>query len=848
MLSPFITMPSGCRPRSGAVVDARAFLASSSKTIYPAEWFNVRRMWVFESFFGQATGFQPHAHHARVARDGLPDTLRAPTGIGKTGLILAWLWRRLHGPDPVRAATPRRLIWALPQGSLLEPVAAEIRGWLAALDLTEHVALHVVTGARGENVGDWREDAHRPAIVVGTVDTLLSKALNRGFGVGRPMWPIDFALSVNGAHWVVDDARLCPQSVTTLRQVARLAGKTGTTEPFGMTLLSGRLAGPRTFQPLPAVPGDYGAIAANAAARHARGTRTLVVLNTVEAAQQVYRRLRGGPADVALLHSRFRGIERGHRLAAVTGQDLIVVATQVVEAGLGDLGAALLITEAAPWPSLVLRAAHSGTVLWVPPADPAPYRHEDIDAATSELALFEGMQVSPADLAARDGVDGLVGVGGVGGDLPAVIGRGEFLGLFDTSTYLSDDDVDIAAYVRDAGDLDLEVAWATWTPGADRAPNPEVRLPAAEYRCRIGLGAALGLADERAVWRFDQVAGAWRPVTQAPSAALRPGELLLVHAGDGGYDPETGFDLLARGPVAESPALLTPDEQAELVALAAVEALVNSVNTEEAPAADPVAVAPRAWQSLNEHSERVRDHVAALLNAIAPQHLPGDAARSAVVAGWLHDAGKAHPIWQDALCALAEEDERDEIAAGRPWAKSGGRTGRLEFAGDVPFRHELASLLLIDGPLSRLLEQAPDRDLARYLVVAHHGKLRVRIGELNGANSDAEILGLRQGARWTIPALLGRPASTLTVDLDQFTPDSAGSWTKAVAGLLTRYGPFTLAYLEAIVRIADWRASGGRELAADIDAIDIHPKAPQISHTGDSPPLPALWGAMPAEG
>jgi CRISPR-associated endonuclease/helicase Cas3 len=264
---------------------------------------------------------------------------------------------------------------------------------------------------------------------------------------------------------------------------------------------------------------------------------------------------------------------------------------------------------------------------------------------------------------------------------------------------------------------------------------------------------------------------------------------------------------------------------------------VNSADTEEALAADPAAVARRAWQSLNEHSQQVRDHVAALLNAIAPQRLPADAARSAVVAGWLHDAGKAHPIWQDALCALAEQDERDEIAAGRPWAKSGGRTGRLEFAGDVPFRHELASLLLIDGPLGRLLEQAPDRDLARYLVVAHHGKLRVRIGELNAADSDAEILGLRQGARWTIPALLGRPVSTLTVDLDQF---AAGSWTKAVGGLLARYGPFTLAYLEAIVRIADWRASGGRELAADIGAIDIRPKAPQISHTGDSPPPPAL--------
>ena len=31
-------------------------------------------------------------------------------------------------------------------------------------------------------------------------------------------------------------------------------------------------------------------------------------------------------------------------------------------------------------------------------------------------------------------------------------------------------------------------------------------------------------------------------------------------------------------------------------------------------------------------------------------------------------------------------------------------------------------------------------------------------------------------------------------------------------GLLDRYGPFVLAYLESLVRISDWRASGGREL------------------------------------
>lgn len=685
----------------------------------------------FGRLYLSATGRLPQAHQARTAADGLPSALQVPAG-EKTEVILAWLWRRLYGPDRVRAGTARRLIWALPRGSLLEPAAAEIRGWLAALELTEEVALHVVAGVRAESTGDWREDMHRPAIVVGTVDTLVSKALNRGYGVSKTMFPIDFALTVNGAHWVVDEARLCPRSTTTLRRLAGFAARTGTAEPFGLTLLSAAPRPPLTFRRLTAEPGGYAAIAASALDRHAPGTRTLVVLNTVAAAQQVCRQLRGGPVAVTLLHSRFRGIERAGRLSAIAGRagDQIVVATQVVEAGLGDLGATLVIAEPAPWPVID------------PVAQPAV--------------------IQPAELAA----------------------------LFDTSAYRCDDDIDIAPYVRDAEDLDVEVAWATWTPGEDGAPDPEVRHPPPEHRCRVPIGEAVEFAKGTTVWRFDHATERWTPLTQQAQSRPRPGELLLVHAADGGYDPELGFVPGARGPVPDSPELAVP-EAGEVVA---------------APAEE---IAPRPWQSLDEHSEQVRDQAAALLAALAPD-IPPAAAQAAILAGYLHDLGKAHPIWQDALCALADDKDRDTVAAGRPWAKSGttATTGRLEFASGRGFRHELASLMLLDGPLHGLLAASPDPDLTRYLVLAHHGQLRIRVPDSVGMN----ILGLEQGATSDIPSMLGEPASTLTVDLGQFLPDGERSWTGTALALVDKYGPFTLAYLETVVRMADWRASGGREL------------------------------------
>ena len=59
-----------------------------------------RQVKTFGELFREATGFQPYGYQARIARDGLPDVVQAPTGAGKTGVILAWLWRRLYGPDP----------------------------------------------------------------------------------------------------------------------------------------------------------------------------------------------------------------------------------------------------------------------------------------------------------------------------------------------------------------------------------------------------------------------------------------------------------------------------------------------------------------------------------------------------------------------------------------------------------------------------------------------------------------------------------------------------------------------------------------------------------------------------
>jgi CRISPR-associated endonuclease/helicase Cas3 len=765
----------------------------------------------------------------RMAREGLPAGLQMPTGTGKTGIILAWLWRRLYGPD--RDGVARRLIFALPQRTLVEQVATDVAGWLAGLDVVDQVALHVVMGGSVGAQQEWRVQMNRPAIVVGTVDSLVSKALNRGYGMARAIYPIDFALVTNGAQWIVDEVQLCPEATTTLRQLAAFAARWGTAEPFALTCMSAtisstllstvdnrevgsvmqiepaertgelarRLDAARTVRRLPVEPGDHRAVADAVHGLHRPETLTLVVVNTVASARAIHAALCASVLAPILLHSRFRGVERQALIDRVrkaadepgaAGQ--IVVATQVVEAGI-DLDAALVVTEAAPWPSMVQRAGRcnrSGLIAdaqlwWSDPAVAAPYLAADVAASAATLARLEGVAVTGEDLLAQPVA--------VTEPQVAVIRRGDLLTLFDTAPDLTGADLDIAPYVREADELDVQVAWAVWLPadGTGRPPD-DVRAPEQRYRCRVPLAGVRELIKRAPVWRFDQASGRWARVTARQP--VRPGEVLVVAATDGGYHPQRGFDPTANGTVPDCPALTGMREPA--------------CGAEDGFRDDDTAVA-RQWVPLQQHSDDTRDQAVGLLDVLRPA-LPAGAVQAAVTAAYSHDAGKAHDTWQSALCRLAGDDDRERIEAGRPWAKS-AVDGRLRFGDGTTFRHELVSMLLLDGALRGLLGGVADPDLVRYLVLAHHGKLRVQVRGPDDTDPE-RLLGLVHAETVPVPSLFGQAAGELVIDLEQFALGGTRSWTRTALELRDRYGPFVLAYLETLVRIADWRASGGGEV------------------------------------
>ena len=98
-------------------------------------------------------------------------------------------------------------------------------------------------------------------------------------------------------------------------------------------------------------------------AAHRTGYMTLVIVNRVKRAQDLHAaierllRRRKSPPTLALVHSRFPPAEREremNKLAGGESSDVIVVATQAIEAGV-DISAAVMFTELAPWSSLVQR-------------------------------------------------------------------------------------------------------------------------------------------------------------------------------------------------------------------------------------------------------------------------------------------------------------------------------------------------------------------------------------------------------------------------------------------------------------------------------------------------------------
>ena len=761
----------------------------------------------------QALDFVPYPYQKRLALEDWPDLLKIPTGLGKTAAVfLAWLYKLLTVPQ-----TPRRLVWCLPMRVLVEQTVSCLNNWIDRLDrngLLEHrPKVYVLMG--GQLDQDWDRFPEDWAVLVGTQDQLLSRALNRGYAMSRFRWPLDFALLHNDCLWVFDEVQLMGAGLASSAQLEAFRNRFGVFLPCrslwcSATVLSSWLhtvdfqAHNLKVHELGEEDRDFPEVRRRLEAgknlnaiqekqvvktvldHHRPDTLTLVIRNRVEDAVKLFKALqqkqgkkkkKASLPELVLLHSRFRPHERQEQMQKLRTKPgeagRIVISTQVVEAGV-DISAALLFTDIAPWPSLVQRFGRcnrqgeyaEAQVFWLgrklTTKNAPPYELEELESAKARLETLSavGLAQLPESDAPRK--------------QSAVLRSPDLLDLFDTTPDLAGADIDIARFVREGTDSDLQVFWRDWGAGKVGRPPKDLSQPRAEELCRVPVGVLTKdwLARKKAAWIWDALQGQWTALSRP-----RPGMVVLLSAKGGGYTPDCGWDSASTSPVSEVP----PKDRT--LKAQAPEQMDQDLWAQ--------------WQTLLAHAEQAEHELDQLVKALNLPHLAGfaDCLPALRKAARLHDCGKAHPVHQDAC----ENADRAILWAKAPKMSAYQRCG---------FRHELASALA-------LLATGHD-DLTAYLVAAHHGKIRLSLRALpgeQGPQNEPE----RRFARgiWDgefLPASELLPEVRLSLACMELGLSAEGaSWAERTAQVLETWGPFKLTFLETLVRLADWRASAALE-------------------------------------
>jgi CRISPR-associated endonuclease/helicase Cas3 len=705
---------------------------------------------------------------------------------------------------------------------------------------------------------DWDRDPSADCIIVGTQDQILSRCLNRGYSMNKYRWPVHFGLLNQDCLFVVDETQLMGAG---LRTTAQLQGLRKTWKTYGVTqtvwmsatldvdLLSTadhepdlhsasarfvlndsdreepevkkRLNAKKQLQKFsiacPAKEKDEAAYISalvqqiEAEANEGR-TLILVICNRVRRAQALYSALIS-KRQTLLIHSRFRAGDRKEQNEQLLDGNLsgIVVATQAIEAGI-DISAQCLFTELSPWSSFVQRVGrcnrkgedNDATVYWIDFDDlteesARPYELEELEQTRLLLNRLE--QVGPEALQtfAKDLSEDEKPKSKIEGMIPR---KHDLMQLFDTSVDLAGHDIDISCFIRDTKNVDVAIAWRTWS---DEIPPADFPALQRDELCQIGIGAAKEFLKKAKGYVFDRLQNSWEPVD---ARSIYPGQMILVKCQDGGYLKTIGFTGDAKH---------KPDE---------IEIPLKLKIKPEGNDDDPLSEGAKSFVTLAQHSDDIVVELLKMLKVLKPDDLPVTKDDLPVAelecAARMHDAGKAHKQFQKMLTRNDEDKQKENL-----WAKSEGHKSSYEYDADRQgFRHELVSALLalqLDKPF-----------LVSYLAACHHGKVRMTIqprpteqaptnksgpkryalGVHEGDDLPEINLGIELGNKVVIPAMkvslacmeLGGTAEAQDND-DGTVSLAVRSWTEQAVELLENYGPFRLAFLEALIRTADWQAS-----------------------------------------
>ena len=727
------------------------------------------------------------------------------------------------------------------------------------------VRLGVLRGGQADD-GEWRVDPARPAVVVGTVDMIGSRILFSGYGDGRTRRPMHAGLLGHDSIVMLDEAHLSPAMKALLRDVERIQGHpkfrtmtlsaTGAdaSDTFSLSAkdeddpaVRRRLRAVKTpsFHPVEKPADRLGEICERAAA-HRVGS-VAVFVRTVADAGKIAKKLIGkfGAERVALLTGTLRGKERAELAAGAVwrrflpGRDrdagtpsVYLVTTSAGEVGV-DLDADHAVMDLATLDSMIQRlgrvnrsglgkakvsVVHTKKEAEKPDITPkTPRQRFDAALAGTLEALRRLPDLSPATLRSID--KRTLEECSVTPSRPARLhaevveafaATSASLQLPPVSVYLhgvSDDPEPPESFllwrreVPDLAPLGKDVAGEALTffrPKADevaRVPAPEAHKLVKSAVLRQG-GAGLPLIviepggdvfakvleDESEIPRLDYAtvvlpttAGGLEP-SGLPSGAAED-EVSDVGDGDdrrryvepGAGGEEDGND---EGEEARPDWLdgatelriplhdVDEDDAEERFLVYALRRPDPALQTGESD----LTWLGASTQTVDEHCSLVGDAARRIGAALFSRGAPEIEALEA--AGRWHDRGKARRVWQLAAGAPANRP---------PLAKSTKGRLRSELLGG--YRHEFGSLVEAEREIPA---DAPNRDLVLHLIAAHHRWARPGFPHPRQWDPDAPTASNRK----------------LAVEA-----------ARRFARLQAEHGPWRLAWLEALLKAADARAS-----------------------------------------
>lgn len=826
--------------------------------------------------FQKLTGSDPfpwqerlYSKHFSVGE--LPRACVIPTGLGKTSVIAIWLIALANG-----CPVPRRLIYVVNRRTVVDQTTTELEAYrerissnpdLSGLkELFGELPISTLRGQFADN-GHWCEDPSRPAVVCGTVDMIGSRLLFGGYGIGRNKRPLHAALLGQDALLVHDEAHLEPAFQALIASI-ELQQRDEPDVSWPKLSILELTATSKSLQPFRLTKEDYGNatvarrmtsnkqlflveftdpkrpeqdLSAKAVAFKDSEKAILVFasnVDTVEKVQEVLRKEKQVD-NVCVLTGTMRGKEREHlatenaafaRFLPGTKSDqampgtVYLISTSAGEVGV-NISADHLISDLSTFDSMAQRFGrvnrfgnltdteihvfHPGDSDW-------DEKHPPTVARKKTLALLRELNGN----ASPQALDHL------GEELkrdafaPEPIIPPATRVLFDawaltTVTSPLPGRAPLDPFLHGITEYELpetQIAWRSEVEQLDEKgvtnvqrrdallaypllPRELLREPS--FRAFKKLGTIAQRFPDAAFWivRSDGEVDQQRLqfLTDKGNLAFIENVTILLPPRCGGLDPSGMLDASSAHAddvsfvdnavtcrwrnwdtepqpdgiheVYRIDIAIEFDDEEELKALR----WFNRRNTGESRSSLPVA--------LETHTKDVENRISDITNKLP---LDDSIKRCLLLAAEFHDFGKRRPVFQ----ALLGNPGKSNVY----WAKSGRRSRTLL---NEKYRHEFGSMH--DLPeMEQLGLTSDERDLVLHLIAAHHGRARPHFPL-------EEVFD---------------PHSTSDRDLNLAT-----SVVQRFSRLQRKYGRWGLAYLESILRAADWAASANPSEFLEVESV-----------------------------